>query len=120
MAKAQAPVVKGAAKFEMYLGPNSLIHWKYVDPYGKIIVVSKGTAIKEQAYESIRNIKETANIEQRYEKTVPAEGKFGFRLRAANHQIVAESVVYDKVEDRDEALVVMRRAGEAVVMGSAI
>lgn len=120
MATPQAPAQKGAAKFEMYLGPNSLIHWKYVGSNGKEIVISKGTTIKETAYESIRNVKENANIDQRYEKTTPVEGKFGFRLRAANHQIVAESVAFDKVEDRDEALVNMRRAGEAVVIGAAI
>lgn len=120
MSTPQAPAAKGAAKFEMYLGPNSLIHWKYVSPSGKDIVVSKGTTIKEQAYESIRNVKENANIEQRYEKTTPADGKFGFRLRAANHQIVAESVAYTTAEDRDEAQASMRRAGEAVVIGSAI
>jgi uncharacterized protein len=120
MAIPQAPVQKGAAKFEMYLGPNSVIYWKYVDATGKIIAVSKGTTIKETAYEGIRMIKENANIDQRYEKTVPVEGKFGFRLRAANHQIVAESQVYDKAEDRDEALVSMRRAGEAVIVGGAI
>lgn len=120
MATPQAPVQKGAAKFEMYLGPNSLIHWKYVDANGKMISVSKGTTIKETVYEGIRNIKENAQIEQRYEKISPAEGKFSFRLRAANHQIVAESVIFDKVEDRDQAMVSMRRAGEAVVMGAAI
>ena len=111
---------KGAAKFEMYLGPNSLIHWKYVGANGKEIVISKGTTIKESAYEAIRNVKENANIDQRYEKMSPAEGKFSFRLRAANHQIVAESVIYDKAEERDEALANMRRAGEAVVIGTAI
>lgn len=111
---------KGAAKFEMYLGPNSMIHWKYVGANGMLIVVSKGTAIKEKAYEDIRNVKENATIDQRYEKTVPTEGKFGFRLRAANHQIVAESLPFDKAEDRDEAQQAMHRAGEAVVMGSAI
>lgn len=120
MSTPQAPVQKGAAKFEMYLGPNSLIHWKYVGANGKEIVISKGTTIKEMAYEGIRNVKENANIDQRYEKTIPIEGKFGFRLRAANHQIVAESIVFDKAEDRDEALVNMRRAGEAVVVGQAI
>lgn len=120
MATPQAPAAKGAAKFEMYLGPNSLIHWKYVGANGKEISVSKGTTIKESVYESIRNIKENANIEQRYEKTTPADGKFGFRLRAANHQVVAESVAFDKSEDRDEAMASMRRAGEAVVMGAAI
>lgn len=119
MATPQAPA-KGAAKFEMYLGPNSVIYWKYVDANGKTIAVSKGTTIKETAYEGIRIIKENANIDQRYEKTVPVEGKFGFKLRAANHQIVAESVVFDKAEDRDEALVSMHRAGEAVVVGGAI
>lgn len=120
MATPQTSAQKGAAKFEMFLGPNSLIHWRYVGANGKEIVISKGTTIKETAYEGIRNVKENANIEQRYEKTTPVEGKFGFRLRAANHQIVAESVAYDKAEDRDEALTHMRRAGEAVVMGAAI
>ena len=120
MSTPQTTAKKGAPKFEMYLGPNSLIHWKYVGADGKEIVISKGTTIKETAYEAIRNVKENANIEQRYEKTVPAEGKFGFRLRAANHQVVAESISYDKAEDRDEALAIMRRAGEAVVIGAAI
>jgi uncharacterized protein YegP (UPF0339 family) len=120
MSTPQAPVQKGAAKFEMYLGPNSLIHWKYVGANGKEIVISKGTTIKETAYQDIRNVKEVANLDQRYEKISPAEGKFSFRLRAANHQVVAESVVYDKAEDRDEALAMMRRAGEAVVIGAAI
>lgn len=120
MSTPQAPAHKGAAKFEMYLGPNSLIHWKFVDAYGKDISVSKGTTIKESVYESIRNIKENANVEQRYEKMSPSEGKFSFRLRAANHQVVAESVIFDNVEDRDEAMTSMRRAGEAVVIGQAI
>ena len=75
---------------------------------------------KETAYQAIRHVKENANIDQRYEKTTPADGKFGFRLRAANHQIVAESIAYDKAEDRDDAMVSMRRAGEAVVVGGAI
>lgn len=120
MATPQAPAQKGAAKFEMYLGPNSVIYWKYVDANGKTVAVSKGTTIKETAYEGIRLIKENANIDQRYEKIAPVEGKFGFRLRAANHQIVAESIAFDKAEDRDEALASMRRAGEAVVVGGAI
>jgi len=120
MATPQAPAQKGAAKFEMYLGPNSLIHWRFVGANGKEISVSKGTTIKETVYEAIRNIKENANVEQRYEKLTPAEGKFSFRLRAANHQVVAESVLFDKVEDRDEAMLAMRRAGEAVVVGGAI
>ena len=120
MSTPQAPAARSAAKFEMYLGPNSLIHWKFVGANGKDIVVSKGTSIKEVAYQGIREVKENALIEQRYEKTTPAEGKFGFRLRAANHQIVAESIAYDKAEDRDEAQTMMRKAAEAVVVGGAI
>jgi uncharacterized protein YegP (UPF0339 family) len=120
MSTPQAPAHKGAAKFEMYLGPNSQIHWKFVGPNGKDISISKGTTIKETVYQAIRSIKENANVEQRYEKLSPADGKFSFRLRAANHQIVAESVIFDKVEDRDEAMGMMRRAGEAVVIGQAI
>jgi uncharacterized protein YegP (UPF0339 family) len=120
MTTPQAPVAKGAAKFEMYLGPNSLIHWKFVGAAGNDIVISKGTSIKEVAYQGIRDVKDNALIEQRYEKTTPAPGKFAFRLRAANHQVVAESVAYDKAEDRDEAQNMMRKAAEAVVVGAAI
>lgn len=120
MATPQAPAHKGAAKFEMYLGPNSLIHWRFIGPNGKEISVSKGTTVKETVYEAIRHIKENANVEQRYEKLTTNDGKFTFRLRAANHQIVAESLPFEKAEDRDEAMVFMRRAGEAVVVGGAI
>jgi len=120
MATPQAPAYKGAAKFEMYLGPNSLIHWRFIGPNGKIVSVSKGTTIKETVYEAIRHIKENANVEQRYERTTPADGKFGFRLRAANHQVVAESLVFETAAERDEAMGFMKRAGEAVVVGGAI
>lgn len=120
MSTPQAPAARSAAKFEMYLGPNSLIHWKFVGANGKEIVVSKGTSIKENAYQGIREVKENALIEQRYEKTTTEAGKFAFRLRAANHQVVAESVFYDKAEDRDEAQSMMRKAAEAVIVGGAI
>lgn len=114
-----APVSKGAAKFELGIGANNLFQWKFIGPDGKEVVVSKGTAIKDQCYQEIRNVKENANIEHRYQKS-GSDGKFVFRLRAANHQIVAESVSFATEADRDEAMGVMKRATEAVILGSAI
>lgn len=114
-----APVAKGVSKFELGIGANNLFQWKFVGPDGKDLVISKGTAIKDQCYQEIRNVKENANIEHRYERS-GSDGKFVFRLRAANHQIVAESVAFATEADRDGAMGVMKRATEAVILGPAI
>lgn len=114
-----APVSKGAAKFDLGIGANNLFQWKFVSAEGKEIVISKGTPIKDQCYQEIRSVKENANIDHRYER-FGSDGKFAFRLRAANHQIVAESVSFETAELRDTALGSMKRATEAVILGSAI
>lgn len=114
-ATTKTPIQKGAVKFEIYVGVNNLFYWRFVGSNGSPIVVSKGTAIKEQCFEGIRNVKANANIEQRYDKTAQ-DGKFSFKLRAANHKIVGESVSFEKADDRDHAMIEMHRASEAVVL----
>lgn len=114
--KEKAKKALGTVKFEIFTGVNNLLYWRFIGTKGTPIVISAGAALKEQCYEGIRNIKQNAANQHRYEKASLDSGKFAFRLRAANHRVVAESVSFSTAEERDQAMGEMKRAYQAAII----
>lgn len=108
----------GVVKFVIAMGPNNQHRWQFFDVEGAVVVSSQGIPIKEACYEAIRGMKENALSKSRYER-VDREGAYKFRLRAPNHKIVAESVVFKTREEREKALASTRLAPQAAVIDKA-
>lgn len=106
----------GVPRFEIVIGVNNQFQFKLIGPDGKPVLVSRGFANRSDCMALIRDIKESASAQERYEKRV-ADGKFSFRLKAANHKILGECGPFEKEEEREAAIAVVRRSSEAAVIG---
>jgi uncharacterized protein YegP (UPF0339 family) len=106
----------GAARFEVVIGINNQFQFKLIGPEGNQVMVSRGFANKSDCMALIREIKEAAPAQERYERSAN-EGKLAFRLKAANHKILGECGPFEKEEEREAAMAIVRRSSEAAVTG---
>lgn len=103
------------ARFDVVVGTNNMFQWKLLGPDGQPVLVSKTYGNKDDAFAAIRAIKENAPFNERYERQGQDGGKFSFRLKSASHELLATSGPYEKVEDRDQAILVVKGANQVVV-----
>lgn len=106
-------------RFDIVVGPNNMIQWKLFGLDDKPVLISKGYGNKDDAFAAVRAVKENASFNERYERQA-SDGKCLFRLKSASHEVLATSGLYDKPEDRDAAIGVVRRSGEAAVMDKTV
>lgn len=108
----------GVANFQIFMGVNNLFQFKLLGPDGKEVLVSQGFPNKDDCMALIRKIKDCAMSPERYERQAD-NGNLSFRLKAANHQMLAASSVYKKEEEREEAIAVVRKSSEAAIHDNA-
>jgi len=67
--------------------------------------------LRSEAYNSkaarnngIESFKKNAPISERYERLTSSDGKFYFNIKAANHQVVATSLMFDSEDAQEEAI----------------
>lgn len=105
----------GVSRFEIFVGVNNMMQYRLVGPKDDIILTSKTFPNQDRAMAEIREIKEAAPFAQRYDMKAD-NGKLFFQLKSASHKVLGTSALFEKSEDRESALAVVRRAGEAAVM----
>ncbi|MFK7775862.1 MAG: DUF1508 domain-containing protein [Saprospiraceae bacterium] len=79
--------------------------------YFKVFNSIDEQVLKSEAYEAkvgrdngINSFKKNASIPERYERLTSKDGKFYFNVKAANHQIVATSLMLDSEEKRESVI----------------
>ena len=79
--------------------------------YFRVFNSNDEQVLKSEAYEAkagrdngINSFKKNAPIRERYELLTSADGKFYFNIKAANHQIVATSLMFDSEEKRESVI----------------
>ena len=55
-------------------------------------------------------------LEERYERKEAANGKFHFNLKAANHQIIGTSQMYESEQSRDKGIVSIQTNGSTTTI----
>jgi uncharacterized protein YegP (UPF0339 family) len=101
-----------AGKFSLFTGKNGETYFNLKAGNGEIILKSEGYKDKGGARNGIDSVRKNAPDAARYEKKTSANGKFHFSLKAANHQIIGSSGMYEGERARD--------AGIASVMANAV
>lgn len=109
-AKPRQPV----PKFEVRVGPNRMFIWNYVTD-GKVLVTSKAFPTKDEAFAAIRIVKDSVPAKGSVERRVE-NGRTCFRLRTSSNQVLATSQAFEKPEECETAMAVMRKAPQAAVI----
>jgi len=100
-----------SGKFTVFAGKNGQTYFNLKAGNGEIILKSEGYRDKASAHNGIESVRKNAPDAARYEKKTSASGKLHFNLKAANHQVIGSSELYDSENSRD--------AGIASVMANA-
>jgi uncharacterized protein YegP (UPF0339 family) len=67
--------------------------------------------VKGSAENGIASVQSNCGADERYEKTLAANGKHYFNLKAANHQVIGTSQMYASADSRDAGVASVKSNG---------
>lgn len=106
-----------AGIFELKAAKSGQFHFNLLAGNGQIIMQSEMYETKASALNGIASIQKNAADEARYERLVSKSEKPYFVLKAANHQVIGQSQMYDSEAGRDNGIEsVKKNAPEAAVV----
>ncbi|WP_193075594.1 YegP family protein [Pseudomonas sp. FME51] len=106
-----------AGKFEVYQDKAGEYRFRLNASNGQSILASEGYKTKASCMNGVESIKSNASDDSRYERKQSNSGKFMFNLKAANHQVIGTSQLYEAVASRDNGIEsVKKHAPEATVV----
>ncbi|MCO5787347.1 hypothetical protein DHB74_13355 [Pseudomonas sp. G11-1] len=105
-----------AGKFEVYQDKAGEYRFRLKASNGQNILASEGYKTKASCMNGVESVKANAPEDGRYERKESSSGKFMFNLKAANHQIIGSSQLYESTASRDNGIEsVKKNAPEATV-----
>jgi uncharacterized protein YegP (UPF0339 family) len=93
-----------AGKFELYKDKAGEFRFRLKAGNGEKILASEGYKSKGSAENGIESVKKNAALDDRYDRTTTASGKFRFNLLAGNKQVIGTSQSYESERSRDGAI----------------
>jgi len=105
-----------AAKFELYEDKAGECRFRLKTPNGQNILSSEGYSSKSAAMNGIESVQKNASDRPRFEIKESKSGKPYFVLKAANHQVIGQSEMYEsKVACGSGLASVMNHAPNATI-----
>ncbi len=105
-----------AGKFELYQDKAGEFRFRLKAGNGENILASEGYKDKGGAENGIASVKKNASENDRFEIKESSSGKSYFVLKAANHQVIGQSQMYDSASGaRNGIQSVMNNAPDAAV-----
>lgn len=93
-----------AGKFELKAAKSGQFHFNLLASNGQIILQSEMYENKAGAQNGIASIQKNAADDARYDRLVSKSEKPYFVLKAANHQIIGQSQMYESEAGRDSGI----------------
>jgi uncharacterized protein len=90
-----------AGKFELKKSKNNKFHFNLLAGNGQVILQSEMYESKASAQNGIASVQKNAGIAERYNKLAAKDGSPYFVIKAANHQVIAQSQMYSSESARD-------------------
>jgi hypothetical protein len=100
-----------AGKFELKTAKSGQFHFNLLAGNGQIILQSEMYETKASALNGIASIQKNAADDARYERLVSKTEKPYFVLKAANHQIIGQSQLYESEASRDNGIESVKKNG---------
>ena len=85
---------------------------------GEVILRSEQYEAKSSAESGIASVQKNCGLEDRYERKDASDGRFYFNLKAANHQIVGTSQMYQSASGRDNGIASVKTHGPSTTVKS--
>lgn len=106
-----------AGTFEVYQDKAGEYRFRLKASNGQNILASEGYKTKASCMNGVESVKTNAPDDSRYERKDSNSGKPMFNLKAANHQVIGTSQLYESVASRDNGIEsVKKHAPEAKVV----
>lgn len=82
-------------KFEVKTRKNGEFQFNLMAGNGQIILTSEGYTTKAACMNGIESVRKNSVDDARFERKVGTNGKNYFVLKAANHQVIGQSQMYE-------------------------
>lgn len=93
-----------SGKYEIKRAKNNEYYFNLKAGNGEIILTSETYKAKAGAQNGIESIKKNSPLGAQYDKKSSASGKFLFVLKAANHEVIGRSEMYESEKSRDDGI----------------
>ncbi len=104
-------------KFEIKLAKNGQYYFNLKAGNGQVILSSEMYTTLKACENGVASVKKNAGEESRYELSQSESGKYHFNLKAANHQVIGSSQMYESEESAKAGIAsVISNAPEAEVV----
>lgn len=90
--------------FEIYKDKAGEFRFRLKAANGQTILASEGYKDKSGCNNGIESVKKNAPDDNRYEKKESTSAKYMFNLKAANHQVVGTSQLYESEASRNNGI----------------
>ncbi len=93
-----------SGKFEIYKDAAGEFRFRLKATNGQNILASEGYKDKSGCNNGIASVQKNSGDDDRYERKESTSGKFMFNLKAANHQVIGTSQLYESPQSRDNGI----------------
>ncbi len=93
-----------AGKFEIYKDKAGEFRFRLKAGNGQTILASEGYKDRSGVDNGVASVKTNAPLDERYERKESSNGKPYFVLKAANHQVIGNSEMYESEAARDNGI----------------
>ncbi|MBY0422168.1 MAG: YegP family protein [Parvularculaceae bacterium] len=105
-----------AGTFELYKDARGEFRFRLKAGNGEKILASEGYKSKSSAENGIESVRKNAGDATRFEKKNATNGKPFFVLKAANHQVIGTSELYESDAARDAGIQSVARAADGAAV----
>jgi len=93
-----------AGKFEIYQDKAGEYRFRLKAGNGEAILVSEGYKTKSSCMNGIASVQKNGPDAARFEKKLAKNGKHHFSLKAANHQVIGTSEMYESESSMENGI----------------
>lgn len=86
---------------------------------GEVVLRSEQYATKASAENGIESVQANCSDDARYDRKVASDGRFYFNLKAANHQVIGTSQMYQAEAGRDAGIGSVKTNGKTTTVKAA-
>lgn len=102
-----------ASKFTISKRKDGEYQFNLVAGNGEKILHSEGYTGKDGCLNGIESVRKNSQDDARYARETASNGKFYFNLKAANHQIIGTSEMYDSEGARENGIAAVKAEAHA-------
>ena len=105
-----------AGKFEIYKDKAGEFRFRLKAANGQSILASEGYKSMDACRNGIASVQKNGPIGERYERKVASNGKHHFVLKAANHQVIGSSELYESERAMEAGIESVRKNSGSITI----